>query len=119
MKLAMARKISLDDAKTSGATAILIACTGAPIAGGGCRHSAEIGIDDAIARWGGARRLDALPLRCSACGGRQVDVRPHYEHRSAGAFIWKETDDWRAQRALEVLSAIARYLNALKLPPIR
>ena len=41
-----------------------------------CGHSGSLTIAQALARWGPSRRLDALPLVCSACGGRQIEARP-------------------------------------------
>lgn len=77
----MGRKITIGQARASGADALLICCAGAPSASGDCRHSSEVTMLLAIALWGETKRLDDLKLRCSLCGSRQVDVRPDYPYR--------------------------------------
>lgn len=77
----MGRKITIGQARESGADGLSISCAGAPAASGGCRHSSQVTMLLAIALWGEARRLDDLKLRCSLCGSRAVDVRPDYPYR--------------------------------------
>lgn len=73
----MGQKITLADAAESGAVALTIYCetrTGGLM----CGHSGSLTIEQALARWGPSRRLDALTLVCSACGGRQIEVHPDF-----------------------------------------
>lgn len=82
--MAEARKITLAEAAESGAVGLSIYCLADPVAGGGCRHSAAMGLGEAVARFGPERRLDALPFRCSACGRREIDVRPDWGPVTSG-----------------------------------
>jgi hypothetical protein len=98
--MAQGHKITLAEARKSSAVGITIYCEAAPAAAGGCRHVGAIAIDEAIERWGEGRRLDELPLVCSQCGGRCVDVRPLFDNaldassrsRASGLL-----DAWRAR----------------------
>lgn len=54
---------------------LLIYCAAAPAAGEGCHHSGQMSLLHAITLWGPDARLDDLPVRCSRCGSRKVDVR--------------------------------------------
>ena len=77
-------KINLGEAIAGGATRVLFHCEARDAGGVPCPGAGEINIGAAISRWGEAHRLDALPVYCSRCGSRQVDVRPHYpRHRDA------------------------------------
>ena len=78
------RKISLAQCVRQGDTTIDIWCVTPdpknPGYGGGpkvCGHRGEMPIADAITRWGKATSLSDLPLVCSVCGGREIDVRAH------------------------------------------
>lgn len=75
----LGRKITLGEAAECGAVGIIMDCAADPVQGEGCRHGGRMGITEALERFGGGRRLDALPLVCSACGRRKVDVRPDYD----------------------------------------
>jgi hypothetical protein len=77
-------KITLGEAKESGAVALTIFCASTPVAASGCRHEGKISIGAAIHAWGDQCRLDALPLVCSRCGGRAVDVRPDWGPNTKG-----------------------------------
>jgi len=77
-------KITLAEAKASGVVALTLYCVSTPVGADGCRHIGTMGIDEAIERWGTLHRLDALPLRCSRCGGRAVDVRPDWGPTTKG-----------------------------------
>lgn len=74
----MRRKITLAQAREAGCLTLLVACAGAPITGPGCHHSSEVTVMLALTLWGERRRLDELPLKCSLCGSRVVDVRPNF-----------------------------------------
>jgi hypothetical protein len=74
----MGSKITIGEARESGADGLTLYCAGAPVAAGECRHSSEVTMMLAIALWGAAARLDDLRLRCSLCGSRKIDVRPHF-----------------------------------------
>lgn len=38
----------------------------------GCRHTANMELADAVARWGADRLFDGLPVKCGRCGGRYI-----------------------------------------------
>lgn len=69
------RKITLADAFDGDAAALLIYCMNHAVGFGGCFHSATLPRERALELWPGSLRLDELPLRCSRCGSRNVDVR--------------------------------------------
>jgi hypothetical protein len=69
------RKITLADAFDGEAAALLIYCMNHAVGFGGCFHSATLPRESALALWPDSLRLDELPLRCSRCGSRKVDVR--------------------------------------------
>lgn len=81
----MGIKITLAEARGSNRYAYLtIYCAGTPATAGGCSHSGEMSILHAITLWGAETRLDDLPLRCSQCGSRKVDVRPDHPKTQGG-----------------------------------
>ena len=58
-----------------------------------CWHSGEMRLDAAIARWGGALRLDQVPARCTRCGSREHgDVRSRPAMREGGAPVGREIE---------------------------
>jgi len=63
---------------------LVIQCVGAPLTAPGCHHSGEMSLLHAIALWGPDARLDDLPLKCSRCGSRKVDVRADYPKGPGG-----------------------------------
>jgi hypothetical protein len=69
------RKLSLADAFDGDAAALLIYCMNHAVGFGGCFHSGTLPRERALELWPGSLRLDELPLRCSRCGSRKVDVR--------------------------------------------
>lgn len=69
----MGRKITLEQARQQGEDTLLIYCDRHR-----CHHSGEMGPLHALVLWGPERRLDELPLICSACGSRDVNVRPYH-----------------------------------------
>jgi hypothetical protein len=72
-------KITLAQAKAQGSFMLVFYCVRPAI----CSHSGEMRLDAAIARWGGALRLDQVPARCTRCGSRDhVDVRARPPMRS-------------------------------------
>ena len=77
-------KITLADAKAQGDFMLLFYCANAAAY---CSHSGEMRLDAALARWGGGRRLDQVPARCTRCGSRDhVDVRARPpKHDGAGS----------------------------------
>lgn len=77
------QKITLAEAASSGAVALLAYCFNHAAHYGGCSHSSRIEIAAALSRWGADRRLDELPLVCSRCGSRRVDVRCYYAFSNA------------------------------------
>jgi hypothetical protein len=71
-------KITLAEARESGAVGLLAYCDGRGADGVLCGRSGSLGpIGPMIERYGPGRRLDALPVRC-ACGSRETDVRPEF-----------------------------------------
>lgn len=81
----MGRKITLGQAReTNRYSWLTIQCTGAPITGPGCHHAGEMSLLHAITLWGHDRCLDDLPLRCSQCGSRNVDVRTDHPRNQGG-----------------------------------
>jgi hypothetical protein len=71
----MGHKMTLAQAR-DGFTHLDIFCASSIAAGEGCHHSGEMSLLHAITLWGEEARLDDLPLKCSRCGSRKVDVRP-------------------------------------------
>lgn len=77
------RKISLAQALRQGDTILEFWCVTprtdrpAPYGGGPnvCGHHADFDIGEAIARFGAETRLSDIPGRCTACGGREIDIR--------------------------------------------
>ena len=74
----MGSKITIEEARESGAVGLILSCAGAPAASGGCRHFSKMTMMLALALWGPEARLDDLRLCCSLCGSRTIDVRPDY-----------------------------------------
>jgi hypothetical protein len=83
---AMGRKITLAEAREqSPPTAyLIIQCAGVLAVEPGCHHSGEMSLLHAITLWGEGTRLDELPLKCSRCGSRRVDVRVDYPRGAGG-----------------------------------
>lgn len=72
----MGRKITLGEAREiSRYEYLIIFCASTPATSGGCHHAGEMSLLHAITLWGEDIRLDELPLRCSKCGSRTVEVR--------------------------------------------
>lgn len=63
---------------------LVIYCVASPATGPGCHHAGQISLLHAITLWGEERRLDELPLKCSRCGSRRVDVRPDHPRGVGG-----------------------------------
>jgi hypothetical protein len=64
--------ISLKQALEQGSLRIAFYCTRPGV----CSHVGKIDIHDAIKRWGGTRKLNEIPARCSRCGSSDfVSVR--------------------------------------------
>lgn len=81
----MGIKISLGQARSENRYAYLvIGCASTPAQSGGCHHTGEMSLLHAIVLWGEERRLDELPLRCSRCGSRKVDVRVDHPRNQGG-----------------------------------
>lgn len=81
----MGRKITLGEAREQEPRAYLVIyCAGAPVSAPGCHYAGEMSLRHAINLWGPDRRLDELPLRCSRCGSRKVDVRVDYPRGTGG-----------------------------------
>lgn len=83
----MGKKITIGEARESGAVSIIVYCAGSPATAGGCTRTVELTLMHAIALWGAERRLDDILLYCSACGSRSVDVRPRYESKPVSADV--------------------------------
>jgi hypothetical protein len=76
------QKITLATAHAQGDFMLLFYCQNLAA---NCWHSGEMQLDTAIARWGGALRLNQVPARCSRCGSREhVDVRARPAKRDGG-----------------------------------
>ena len=58
-----------------------------------CHHNAVMPVDPVLARYGPTTPFPELKggFRCSACGSRQVVVRPNWSRRSPGQ-ITRHTD---------------------------
>ncbi|MCX7358136.1 MAG: hypothetical protein NT015_08355 [Alphaproteobacteria bacterium] len=67
---------------------LVIYCQGAPATGAGCHHSGEMSLMHAITLWGEDTRLDDLPLRCSRCGSRKVEVRSDHPRGGGGKSLF-------------------------------
>ena len=81
----MGRKIALAEAREINPHEhLVIYCAGTPATGAGCRHSGEMSLLHAISLWGEDVRLDDLPLKCSRCGSRAVDVRTDHPRNIGG-----------------------------------
>ena len=97
--MAQGRKITLGEAINSSAVGLTFCCEASPAAAG-CRHAGEMSIVEALERWGDERRLDELPLICSRCGGRAIDVRPCFDNAPDAADDNRASgliDAWRAR----------------------
>lgn len=78
----MGVKITIGQARDSGAVGVLFYCANYFETPGGCGHSSNMTMLLAIALWGPDVRLDDLKLKCSKCGSREVDVRPWFENET-------------------------------------
>jgi Zn finger protein HypA/HybF involved in hydrogenase expression len=58
-----------------------------------CHHNATLPVDPVLARYGPTTPFPEVKarFRCSACGSRQVDVRPNWSRHSPGQ-ITRHTD---------------------------
>lgn len=112
-------KVSLGDLATdNGVVGLIIYCGAGRAQYGGCFHSSQMPIGEAVRRWPLRWRLDRLPLRCSKCGSREVDVRADRPYKPTGPFNWVEVDRQREKRATELATELARYIHHLKPPKI-
>ncbi|HEX8903088.1 hypothetical protein [Vitreimonas sp.] len=81
----MGAKITLAQARRQNRYAYLVVkCASTPAQFGGCHHSGEMSLLHAIVLWGEDRCLDDLPLRCSRCGSRKVEVRADHPRGEGG-----------------------------------
>lgn len=81
----MGAKITLAQAREHNRWAYLVIhCVGVPLTGPGCHHRGEMSLLHAITLWGPDVRLDDLPLRCSRCGSRKVDVGTDHPRNQGG-----------------------------------
>jgi hypothetical protein len=72
----MGTKITLAQARAQQRYSwLVIYCASTPAQAAGCHHASQMSLLHAIVLWGEDRRLDELPLKCSRCGSRKVDVR--------------------------------------------
>lgn len=86
----MGSKITLAQARAQNRHAYLVIyCASSAAQYAGCHHSAEMSLLHAIALWGEDKRLDDLPLRCSKCGSRKVDVRADHPRTIGGNPIFE------------------------------
>lgn len=72
-------KITIGQARASGAVGLLLYCANYFETPGGCRHQSDMTMLLAVALFGEDKRLDDLPFKCSVCGAREVNVRPWFE----------------------------------------
>jgi hypothetical protein len=113
------KKIALGRlANDKSVVALSVYCMNHTVQGGGCFHSAELPIAEVLARWPHDWRLDRLPLRCSRCGSTALDVRPLTAPAPQEPFVWKEADKYPERRVMQLIDELAKYLHALKFPPI-
>jgi hypothetical protein len=68
------RKLTIGQCIDQGDTTMHVWCAASPQPGRRCGRHADIGLDEAAARFGHDTHLDQIPFRCSACGARFVDV---------------------------------------------
>jgi hypothetical protein len=74
-------RATLAEIQIANATQVLFYCVARrPVSPVDCNHRGEMDLVDAIDRWGGNVRLNDLPVKCGKCGGRYVDIRPHYPY---------------------------------------
>lgn len=86
----MGTKITLAEARAQDRYAwLVITCCATPATAGGCAHEGQMSLLHAITLWGEDRRLDELPLRCSRCGSRTVDVRTDWPRTQGGNPIFQ------------------------------
>jgi len=81
-------KITLKEARESGAVAVLFYCH-APLEFRFCNHDGEMRLRKAIERWGENLRLDQIPARCTKCDQMEfIDVRTRSQkHRGQGKIV--------------------------------
>lgn len=83
------RKITLGEARDAEPHSYLIIyCASTPATGAGCHHAGQMSLIHALTLWGPDRRLDELPLKCSRCGSRKVDVRTDYPRGTGGKALY-------------------------------
>ncbi len=87
METAVGKKITLGEARASGADGILVSCERDADTAGGCRRQVQLTMMHALTLWGPEKRIDELALYCSDCGSRVVEVRPHYPHRPSNGAL--------------------------------
>jgi hypothetical protein len=68
-------------------------CKGTYVATLDCRHNGQMEVDEAIEKWGADVRLDELPIRCSKCGGKTIDVRSDY-YKGLGGLPEPRSKHW-------------------------
>ena len=74
-------RATLTEVHAANATQVLFYCVARrPVSPVDCHHRGEMALAEAIQRWGHDIRLNDLPVKCSKCGGRYVDIRPHYPY---------------------------------------
>ncbi|MDX2275052.1 MAG: hypothetical protein NW206_06335 [Hyphomonadaceae bacterium] len=66
-------------------TYLIVYCMNHAVQYGGCFHSAEMPMAEAIDRWGERTPLDRLPFVCTRCGSRNVDVRSDHPRGIGGS----------------------------------
>ncbi|GAM99106.1 hypothetical protein U91I_02746 [alpha proteobacterium U9-1i] len=92
----MGQKITLDEVRAGGSTKLTIYCLNHAVQYSGCFHSADMPLLLALSLWRGERRLDELPLKCSRCDSRKVDVRcDHPRDEGMSDELHKLLNQWR------------------------
>jgi hypothetical protein len=77
-------KITLGQAILQGDRIAMFHCEAWRPTGAPCGHTGEARLIELIDSWGPHTRLDELPVRCTACGSQQVDVRARPFKRAGG-----------------------------------
>jgi hypothetical protein len=92
-------KITIGRAREQGSLTLTIYCLNHAAHYGGCYHSSDMTLMLALGLWGEDRRLDELPLRCSVCGSRKVDVRADaLPSKHDGALDTLIQESWKCPR---------------------